>query len=190
MSAISSAADWGGKHPVTLAVGVFAVGAVILLLMRPRPVVMDNGMGAFYAAQSASANSGNQLAAVEAQVTGATAIAQIAASRDVSLASTAGNNSAQLADIAGKYSVQVNTIQAQTDTTLASFNHDVLMKAEDTRQQAQKQAYFQGVGQNAEQEHALPYLLQALMQGGTTATAAASVLNRFIEGGSQYYAAH
>lgn len=169
---------WAGDHPLVLGVAVFAVGAVVLLMFRKPVVVQDSGMGAFYAAQSASAASGNQLAAVQAQVAGATAIAQIAANRD-----------ATLADTAAKYSAQVNTTQAQTDLALAQLNKDVALAQETTKIQAQNKAYWQGVGQNALQGQALPYMLQALLNPATSQSAA-SVMNTWAVYASQFWDAN
>ncbi len=177
MSGFSGAASWAGKNPVLLGVGVFAVGAVLLLLLRKPTVIQDSGMGAFYAAQAAGNNSGNQLAAVQAQVAGATAIAGIAASRDTTLA-----------DIGGRYSIEANTVRAQLDRDLAGLNQEVALAQERTRVEAQNKAYWQGVGQNALQGQSLPYLLQALMNPSTS-TQAAAVMKAQIEGASQYYAA-
>lgn len=131
---------WAAENPLMLGLGVFAVGAVFLLLFRKPTVVQDSGMGAFYAAQASSANSGNQLAAVQAQVAGATALATIAA----------------------EYQTKVATVGAQTDVKLAELNSGVLMGQQELQRQAQNKAYWQGVGQNALQGQALPYLLQAL----------------------------
>lgn len=196
MSAISGAVKWAGDHPVLIAVGVFAVGAVFLLMSRPAPAG-DSGIGAFYAAQAAQANSGNQLAGVQAQVAGATAIAKIASERDQAIAATSGataanlatiqgKSAADLADIAGKYNVQVNTVQAQRDVTLAGYNRDISLAAELTRQQAQKQSFFLGVGQNQVQGASLPYLLQALQQGGAAGANARDVLIAQITGATRY----
>jgi hypothetical protein len=131
---------WAGDNPLILALGVFAVGVVVLLTLRKPVVVQDNGMSAFYAAQGASNSTSNQLAAVQAQVAGATA----------------------LATIAGEYNAKITTVRAQTDVELAKVNKDVALGSQELQRQAQNKAYYQGVGQNALQGQALPYLLQAL----------------------------
>lgn len=169
---------WAGENPLLLGIGVFAIGAIILVLFRKPVVVQDSGMGAFYAAQSASSASGNQLASVQAQVAGATAIAGISANRDVSLA-----------DVSARYSAQVNTVQAQTDITLAQLNKDVELSRETTKIQAQNKAYWQGVGQNALQGQALPYLLQGLLNPATSENAA-SVMNVWARYASQFWDAN
>lgn len=174
-------------------VGVFAIGAILLLMMRGGGSSGDNGMSAFYAAQAASAASGNQLAAVQEQGKAATAIAQIAANRDVDLsqsqiqlAQITGQTSANLAEIGGKYTVQANTIAAQRDVDLANINAAILNQAEITRQQAQKQQFFLGVGQQQLQTAALPFLLQRLQSGND----AVSFWQAQVAGATSYNAAH
>lgn len=150
MAGIQGAVEWAGKHPVPVAMGVFAVGAIILLMMRPTSSG-DNGMSAFYAAQSAQAASGNSLMAV--QDTNKTQVA--------------------LADIAGQYGVQVNTIRAQTDVSLAGINADVLNNQELTRQQAQRQQFFLGAGQQGIEAAAFPYFLRNFSSGDPVQAASA-----------------
>lgn len=178
MSGFHGVVEFAGKHPVGTAVGVFAVGAVILLLMKGGSApASDGGMSAFYAAQAASAASGNQLAAVQEQGKAATAIAQIAAGRDV-----------HLADTASATTIAVNTVQAQTDVSLAGINASVLNSAELTRQQAQKQQFFLGVGIQQLFGQSMPYLLQNFAQGGDSAAAALAAWQSSIAGGTQYSA--
>jgi hypothetical protein len=169
---------WAIDNPIPLALGVFAVGAVLLLVLRKPTVIQDSGMGAFYAAQSAGAQSGNELAKVQAQVAGATAIAGIAAKRDETLS-----------DTAGRYSVQLATVGAQTSLELAGMNKEVELVRERTKIEAQNKAYWQGVGQNALQGQALPYLLQGLLNPSTSA-GAASVLNTWAKYASQFWDAN
>jgi len=179
MAGFHGAVEWAGKHPVPTALGVFAVGAVLLLMFRGGRTApaSDGGMSAFYAAQAASAASGNQLAAVQEQGKAATAIAQIAAGRDT-----------HIADTAAATNIAVNTVQAQTDVQLAGINAGVLNSAELTRQQAQKQQFFLSVGQQQIEGQAFPYFLQQLgTNGGSAALAAWQSL---IAGGSQYDPAH
>lgn len=148
MAGISGALGWAAKNPVPVALGVFAIGAFVLLFMRKPVVVQDSGMGAFYAAQAAGNASGNELAMIQAQVGGAVAAARIAAERDLGLA-----------DKAGSFSIQANTIKAQTDTTLAAFNRDVLLNQELTRQQGQRQQYWLGVKQEQILDKISPYIM-------------------------------
>ncbi len=173
MSGLHGAVEWAGKHPVPTAIGVFAVGAVLLLMLRGGGggAAPDNGMGAFYAAQAASAASGNQLAAVQAQGKAATAIAQIGADRDT-----------HLGDTAAATSIAVNTVQAQTDLGLAGINAGVLNNAELTRQQAQRQQFFLSVGQQQIEGQLAPYLLNNPQL--------AAILANFGASGQQYNPAH
>jgi len=96
MSGISGAISYAGKHPVTVAVGVFAVGAVLLLLLRGNGggQTSDGGMNAFYAAQAAQASSGNALLAAQKQVMGAIAINQ--QNTDAAVKINASNNTLAL----------------------------------------------------------------------------------------------
>jgi hypothetical protein len=200
MAGLSGAVKWAGDNPVIVAVGVFAVGAVFILMNSKPAPAGNNGMAAFYAAQAASAQSGNQLAMVQAQVTGAQGIAKIQSERDQAIASTSGatalglattqgKSAAELAEIAGKYNVQTNTIQAQRDVNLANINRDVLLESERTRQMAQKQQFFLGVGQNQIQGASLPYLLSAIQQGGSGGANAMQVMLAQILGATKYNAA-
>lgn len=179
MSGIKGAVEWAGHHPVPVALGVFAVGAVLLLVFRGNSGG-DNGMGAFYAAQAAQAASGNALMTTQAQVKGATAIAQIAADRDV-----------HLADTGAATSLAINTVQAQTDVNLANINASVLSQAELTRQQAQKQQFFLGVGIQQLLGQSLPYLLQDFASGDPTRTqGAVAAWQAALQGGTNYSASH
>lgn len=169
MSAISGAVNWAGKHPVTVAVGVFALGAVLLLVLRKPAASGNNGMSAFYAAQAAQAASGNSLMAVQNQVKGATAIAQIQADQNV----------------------QIATIGGQTSTNLAGINASVANAAELTRQEAQRQQFFLGVGQQQIEGAAFPYFLQDIASGNPNAGAGAlAAWLALIQGGDQYHPAH
>jgi len=180
MSAIKGAVHWAGEHPVTTAVGVFAVGAVILLILKPGAAPAgDNGMSAFYAAQAAQSASGNSLMAIQAQGKAATAIAQISADRDT-----------HIADTASAANIAINTVQAQTDLGLAGINADVLNNAELTRQQAQKQQFFLATGQQQIEGQALPYFLQQISGGGASANAAVAAWQALIAGGGNYSPAH
>lgn len=198
MAGISSAVEWAGKHPVTVAVGVFALGAVFLLFMRGSSSgTGDGGMSAFYAAQAAQAASGNQLMAVQAQGKTATAIAQIAADRDVQLADYATQAAAtqvaggiSLAEIAAAASAHAATVQSQTDIQLAQYNRDVLMASELTRQQAQKQQFYLNAGIQQIYGQTSPYLLQLIGQGGQQAAAAVEWIKAAIAGQTTYNAAH
>lgn len=177
MSAIKGAVHWAGEHPVTVAVGVFAIGAVLLLMMKGGGSgAANNGMSAFYAAQASQAASGNSLAAVQAQGKTATAIAQIAANRDTTIAATGA---------------QVATVQSQTDVQLAQLNADVLNNAELTRQQAQRQQFFLGVGEQQIEGQAFPYFLQDFSSGNPVSSAAAlTAWQSLIAGGTVYHPAH
>lgn len=181
MSGFHGAVEWAGKHPVPTALGVFAVGAVLLLMMRGggSAPASDGGMSAFYAAQAASNASGNQLAAVQEQGKAATAIAQIAAGRDI-----------HIADTASATNIAVNTVQAQTDVQLAGINAGVLSQAELTRQQAQRQQFFLSTGIQQIFGQAMPYFLQQFSQGGDSAAAALAAWQSSVAGGIQYSAAH
>lgn len=166
MAVGSNVVKFVGDHPVILGAGVFAVGVIVLLSFRKPVVVQDSGMGAFYAAQSASAQSGNELAAVQAQVAGATAIATIA----------------------GEFQAKTNTVRAQTDVRLAELNGDVIKGQQELQRQAQNKAYWQGVGQNALQGQALPYLLQALQSSNpVVSTNARAVFEDFSLRATQFY---
>jgi len=115
MSGFNGAVKWAGDHPVMVAVGVFGIGAIILLMMQPKSSGGgDNGMGAFYAAQSAQAASGNSLMAIQEQSKAAVALGGIAADRDK-----------HIADTASATNIAVNTVQAQTDVNLAQINADL-----------------------------------------------------------------
>lgn len=177
MSAIKGAVHWAGEHPVTVAVGVFAVGAILLLMMRkPSAAGANNGMASFYAAQAAQASSGNSLMAVQSQGKTATAIAQIAADRDKAIANTGA---------------AVATVQSQTDVQLAQVNADVLNNAELTRQQAQRQQFFLGVGAQQIEGQAFPYFLQDFSSGNPVSSAAAlTAWQALIAGGANYHPAH
>lgn len=181
MSGIHGAVEFAGKHPVGTAVGVFAVGALLLLMFRGggSAPASDGGMSAFYAAQAASNASGNQLAAVQEQGKAATAIAQIGANRDM-----------HLGDTAAATSIAVNTVQAQTDVQLAGINASVLSQAELTRQQAQKQQFFLSVGIQQLLGQSMPFLIDLMRHGGTGADAAASVWQTQVAGGTAYSSAH
>lgn len=76
MAGISDAVSWAGKHPVTTAVGAFALGAVILLMMRGGGGGGSSGgnLSAFYAAQAAQAGADAQVRGVQAQTQAAVAI--------------------------------------------------------------------------------------------------------------------
>lgn len=178
MSAIKGAVNWAGEHPVTVAVGVFAFGAIVLLMLSGRKggVAANNGMGAFYAAQASQAASGNSLMAVQAQGKTATAIAQIAADRDKAIATTGAG---------------VATVQSQTDLGIAQVNADVLNNAELTRQQAQRQQFFLGVGAQQIEGQAFPYFLQDFSSGNPVSSAAAlTAWQALIAGGANYHPAH
>lgn len=190
--AVSKAVNFAGEHPVMTALGVFAIGAVVLVVLRGSGGGGEGGssMSAFYAASAASSSAGNQLAAVQAQVNGATAIAKIAADRDVALLSATGATQKELAELAGKYNAQMATVKSQTDLVLADYSREVALAQEKTRIEAQNKAYWQGVGQNQIQGASLAYLLQAINSGNPTSAAAArDVMLAQIKGGSQYYAA-
>jgi hypothetical protein len=172
---LSGALNWAGKNPVLLAFGVFIVGAIVLIAMRKPVQVVDSGMGAFYAAQAASTNSGNQLAAVQAQVAGATAIAGIAANRD-----------ATIADIGAKLNAEVNTVRAQTDIELARVNQAIVDTEHVTRQMIAKQQFFLATGQNQLQGQSLPYLIQLAAMGGAQSQAASDIMRAQIAGATKY----
>ena len=177
MSAIKGAVHWAGEHPVTVAVGVFAIGAVILLMMKGSGGgAADNGMSSFYAAQAAQASSGNSLMAVQSQGKTATAIAQIAADRDKAIATTGAG---------------VATVQSQTDLGIAQVNADVLNNAELTRQQAQRQQFFLGVGAQQIEGQAFPYFLQDFSTGNPNVSGPAlAAWQALIAGGANYHPAH
>lgn len=177
MSAIKGAVHWAGEHPVTVAVGVFAIGAVILLMMKGSGGgAANNGMSSFYAAQASQAASGNSLMAVQAQGKTATAIAQIAANRDTAIANTGA---------------AVATVQSQTDVNLAQIGADVANNAELTRQQAQRQQFFLGVGAQQIEGQAFPYFLQDFSSGNPVSSAAAlTAWQALIAGGANYHPAH
>jgi CCR4-NOT transcriptional regulation complex NOT5 subunit len=180
MSAIKGAVHWAGEHPVTTGVGVFAIGAILLLMLRPSSGGANNGMASFYAAQAAQAQSGNSLMAVQEQGKAATAIAQISANRDVHIADTAAATNAQ-----------INTVQAQTDVSLAGINAGVANAAEMTRQQAQRQQFFLGVGEQQLQGQATPFFLNNMASGNPASAAAAlAAWQALIQGGTHYSPAH
>lgn len=111
MNVVSGAVHWAGEHPIPTAVGVFAVGAILLLVLRPAtPTVADNGMSAFYAAQAVQATSGNQLMAVQNQDATALGVAQVAAARDVGMVTAQGATDTSLASINGASAVQLADI--------------------------------------------------------------------------------
>lgn len=162
----SGAIKWAGDNPLILAIGVFVIGGFVLLAMRKPVVVQDSGMSAFYAAQAASNQSGNQLAAVQAQVAGQT----------------------QIAALATDYQSRVNTVRAQTDVKLAELNQGVILGQQKLQIEAQNKAYWQGVGQNALQGQALPYLLSALQSPNpVVSTNARLVLEDFSGRATQFW---
>lgn len=161
MSGISGAVAWSGKHPVTLAVGVFAIGAVILLMMKGHggdPAA--GGMGQFYAAQAAQAASGNSLMAVQANDKTAVALAGIAADRDKTLG---------LANLS-------------TQQTLG-------LAANDTAQQGQKQQFWLATGLQQIFGAQLPFLVGNIAAGGQPGADATAIELAFMNGGV-HYAAH
>lgn len=101
--------EWAGKHPVPVFVGVVVGGGVLIMLMRGgggSSSSGDNGMSAFYAAQAAQANSGNQLMAIQNQDATALGIAQV--------------NAGAATTINGQNTGAATTINGQnTDTALA-----------------------------------------------------------------------
>lgn len=134
---VGKAIDWAGQHPVTTAVGAFAVGAIILLMLKGGGGGSNNGMAAFYAAQAAQAQSGNALMIAQDQDKTAVALAQTAAA----------------------YHAQVATVQSQTDLNLASINAGVANSQELTRQEAQKQQFFLATGIQQIYGAMMPYIL-------------------------------
>lgn len=161
MSVFHGAVEWSGKHPVTLAVGVFAIGAVILLMMKGGGgSAAAGGMGQFYAAQAAQAASGNSLMAVQANDKTAVALAGIAADRDKTLG---------LANL-------------DTQKTLG-------LAVNDTAQQGQKQQFWLAVGLQQILGVQLPYLQNAINGGGQPG-ADATAIELALANGGIHYAAH
>lgn len=180
MGMISKAVDWAGEHPITTAVGAFAIGAVLLIVLKGGGGGgAGSAMSSFYAAQAAQAASGNTLAASQAQSAAAVSVAQIAAARDVTIAQTSGSTQTGLAQINGSTQVQ-----------LAQINAPLALAQETTNQQAQKQQFWLATGEQQLQGQAAPYLLQDLARGGNSGAGAAAVWADFIGGGTAYHAAH
>lgn len=194
MASFSSAVHWAGDHPVTTAVGAFATGAILLLMLRGHGGG-NNGMSAFYAAQAAQAASGNQLMAAQDANKTAVAVAGIAADRDKSLATISGGASVQLATING-------TIAQSHDAAAVAINS----ANQTTIQQKQRQDYYLGkgalelqsqrdqqnfaiqVGQQQLEANAQPYLIDLMRQGGDQAALAAHYSDTLAS--SVYHAAH
>lgn len=86
---------WAAEHPVPTAVGVFAVGALLLLVMgsgKGGGSQAGAGMSSFYAAQAAQSANNASVATTQSNNTAALGIAKIQA--DASTAINANNNSA------------------------------------------------------------------------------------------------
>jgi hypothetical protein len=191
MSAVTGAVHWAGEHPVTTAVGAFAIGAVVLLMMRGSGGGGgDNGMGAFYAAQSAQSASGNSLAAVQAQSKAAVQIAQLASDRDVALATANGATNVQLAGINKDATVAVAGLNMGRDVTIAGYGRDVALSQELTAQQGQRQQFWLATGQNQVQGQSLPWILETIKAGGPGADDAAALALAQIAGATTYHPAH
>lgn len=98
MADASSALHWAAKHPIPVAVGVFAVGAILLLMMGGHGSSSSSSssdMSAFYAAQAAQAADGASVATTQSNNATALGIAQIQG--NTSTANTASNNAASVA---------------------------------------------------------------------------------------------
>lgn len=126
MSQISAAFKWASEHPVPTAVGVFAVGAILLLMTRNTSAGASGdatSAAAYYAAEAQQGISGNQLAETQIVAQAATTQALAATAADVtnnttwanvSLANTANNNAAALA--LAPYGVESQLIDSITQT--------------------------------------------------------------------------
>lgn len=101
---MSNPLHWAAEHPVPVAVGVFAVGAVLLLLMGGKGgQASDGGMSAFYAAQAAQTNAAAGLAATQSN--NATALG--------------------IADLQGKYGLASASVNNQAAVTINQSNNDL-----------------------------------------------------------------
>lgn len=146
MAGMSDALHWAEKHPVPLAIGVFCVGAVLLLLLsgsKSSAASSGSGLGTFYAAQAAQASSGNQLMATQDQDKTAVALAQIGASNQQALATTSAGVS--LASIDANQAVALK----QLNITARNNNEQYLLG-----QQSLENQYAVNDWNYALQEHA------------------------------------
>lgn len=109
---------WAAEHPVPVAVGVFAVGALILLMTAGKGGGSQAGAGmqGFYAAQAAQAADNATVATTQSNNTAALGIAKIQA--DASTAMNANNNSAAVS-INGQ-NTDLSAYQTYKQTRLAT----------------------------------------------------------------------
>lgn len=122
MASIHGALHWAKEHPVPLAIGVFAVGAVVLLLMNSGSSSSSgsSGLSSFYAAQAAQAQSGNSLMATQDQDKTAVALAQIGTANQQALATTAAGVST--ANIAANQAVALKQLAVTSQANQQQYN--------------------------------------------------------------------
>lgn len=102
MSGFNGAVSWAGKHPITTAVGAFALGAVLLLMLKGgggSAASSGGNASAFFAAQAQQAAIQGATAQTQAQSNAAVAINQANVTGSVQIASIGGATSEDLANI-------------------------------------------------------------------------------------------
>jgi hypothetical protein len=157
--------EWAGEHPVMLGVGIFAIGGIIIILMNSgssssASASAGSGMASFYAAQSAQQASNNTVALAQVQGATDTAVAQIAANQNVSIA--------QASDA-------LAATQSNNSLTLG-------LEQETTAQMGQKQQFFLDTGEQQIEGQIAPYVMYN--------PNAAAIFEDFTSSGTGYIPAH
>lgn len=136
---------WAAEHPVPVAIGVFAIGALVLLMTSGGGggSQAGAGMSSFYAAQAAQSANNASVATTQSNNTAALGIAKIQA--DASTAINANNNSTALG-INGQ-NTALSAYQTYKQTRLATQQSEFAYMLD-----------FNGVGANfADQLHNLSF---------------------------------
>lgn len=118
---------WAAEHPVPVAVGVFAIGAVLLLVMGGSSggSQAGAGMSAFYAAQAAQSQDNATVAVTQSNNNAALGVAQIQATASTAMNANNNSTAAQINQSNNNLSAYETYKQTRLNTQQSEFAYEL-----------------------------------------------------------------